>query len=872
MDLNKLGQRLLGLALVASLVACGEPEGQTDNINHISRAKAYQEQGQYKAAIIEYKNAVKKGGTSSLAAVEYADMLNRLGNHSSALGLLEQVSENKDERYFLELVETFQGMKKYRSAGELLDRNLSDASVEVKKLIAENYLGLTEFEQALSLYQGLLDQNQGDGDALLGKASALVRSGKVNESIEVLKRIEASSSAAVKANILLAGIQINQDKLEQAEATLSTLLSEMPNTDIIEPEKAVVLERLAYVLTRQGRSNEAYIYSKLLSEAFPGSNEAKEQYQLAVEKLQSNELGAAKEILLSLLETYPGYVRATQLLGIVSYLQGDNQLASKYLSDSVDPEVASALTTHVYAATNLKLNEPKKVLAILEPDIEKTQVPATLALYGLAAISDKQYAKGEKVLLRALALEPSNVRVRLALAGLYRSGPALNKQKEWAQLQKAYETDSQDKHVLKDIVSYHLRQQSVEDAKRFLDKALAKDAKGYAVNLVAGYFSLNQKQVAQALSHFTAASAAKADGSDLMNALFAKGKAEITLQKMAAAKKTFLDMIHKFPDSELGYKGLLSIYLFDGKEAEGQKELESLAERNAQLAPYLVLIQSAVARQDVTAAKQYHDKAKVFKADDPAIERLAYAIRYVEAVLAMQQRNFDEARSIVASILSSEPDNLRLLSFLVELEIRAGNTHEAAKVLKQVENVNPTHLAVSLLKGDLALANKDLDSAKTHYTQAWKGNPSEVSGDKLFRVLGMMKQKAEQNKHVEEWLLASPNSVSARLYQAINHQQRGQRLKAMEGYERLLKLAPNHAMALNNLGWIYFEKKDDRALAILKRAHEMAPESAAILDSYGWVLAQQGQVEKGLKLLEKANQLAPGNKEIAEHLDAAKKL
>ncbi len=179
-------------------------------------------------------------------------------------------------------------------------------------------------------------------------------------------------------------------------------------------------------------------------------------------------------------------------------------------------------------------------------------------------------------------------------------------------------------------------------------------------------------------------------------------------QKMAAAKKTFLDMIHKFPDSELGYKGLLSIYLFDGKEAEGQKELESLAERNAQLAPYLVLIQSAVARQDVTAAKQYHDKAKVFKADDPAIERLAYAIRYVEAVLAMQQRNFDEARSIVASILSSEPDNLRLLSFLVELEIRAGNTHEAAKVLKQVENVNPTHLAVSLLKGDLALANKDL--------------------------------------------------------------------------------------------------------------------------------------------------------------------
>ncbi|WP_197481148.1 hypothetical protein, partial [Oleiphilus sp. HI0086] len=220
------------------------------------------------------------------------------------------------------------------------------------------------------------------------------------------------------------------------------------------PEKAVVLERLSYVLTRQGRSNEAYIYTKLLSEAFPGSNEVKEKYQLAVEKMQAGELDASKATLIEILNDYPSYKLATQLLGIISYLEGDNTAASKYLSESVDPEVANEMTRHIYAATNLKMNEPKKVLEILEPTIDRSKAPETLALYGLAAISDGQYKKGENALLKALSLDEKNIRVRLALADYYRSGPGANKGKEWQQLDQSYKLDSSDLQLLRSIVSF----------------------------------------------------------------------------------------------------------------------------------------------------------------------------------------------------------------------------------------------------------------------------------------------------------------------------------------------------------------------------------------------------------------------------------
>ena len=870
MVLNKMGLRLLSTLLVMLSVACSEPDNEQTNALHLDRAKAYQEHGQYKAATIEYKNAVKKSGGEVGTIVQYAGMLNTLGHHSSALDLLEQSRGQKNEAYYLELVETFVGLKKYLSAEATLKDYLVSDSRAVKLLEAIVQLGLGELELANKLYSALLAENKTDNDALLGKAKVLVRNDAIDDSLKLLGKIQKSSEANIGAKILTAGIQISKNNLEAAETILSELLSTLPNTDVLEPEKAVVLERLSYVLTRQGRSNEAYIYTKILTEAFPGSSEVKEQYQAAVEKFQAGEMNAAKGILQEILDEYPSYKKATQLLGVISYLHGDNEQASKYLSESVDPEVANALTKHIYAATNLKLNDPKKVLEILEPGIERSEIPETLALFGLAAISDKQYSKGEKTLLRALEIEPNNIRIRLALAGLYRSSPLANSEKEWQALQKAYNISPNDKQVLKNIVSHHLRINGTEKAAEFIENALIKSPNDYATNLISGYFKINQNKPVEALPLFAQAVNIKKEGPDYMAALFAKGKTEITLKKMSDAEKTFNEVVRVFPDNEFGYKGLLSVFVLrDGNEV-AQEKLESLAKRNAQIAPYLVLLQSSVIRKDITSANTYLNKIKALSPENKNITNIENAISFIQATNALETNDLVNARKFIAPILVSEPDNLRVLSFLVDLELRAGKLNEASKILKQVEAQNQDHPVVILLKGDIALASENLAEAKEHFSQSWIDNPSEAAASKLFHVLSVMKDAPAKNKLLSNWIAKFPNSSTPMLHQALNYQQRGQRIKAVGSYEKLLKISPNNAIALNNLGWIYFEKDDSRALELLKKAYKLAPESAAVLDSYGWVLVKNGHVKEGLIHLEKANKLAPDVKEISDHLAEAR--
>ena len=412
MDLKKLGLHFLSCFVLLTLVACSDPDSSQANSMHLERAAAYQTQGQYKAAIIEYKNAVKKSNGDLEVILQYAKMLNSLGHYDVALSLLEQQKGQKTEAYYVALVTTFIGMNKFLSAEAILRDNLSSNSNEIKLLEADIQLGLDELKLAHELYDQILLNNKAENFALLGKAKILARKGEAGAraAIDLLEKVEQQSEAYNKARILIAGIHLSQDNLESAEAILSNLLSSLPNTDIIVPDRALVLERLAYVLTRQGRTNEAYIYTKLLAEAFPGASEVQDKYKKAVEKYKAKELGEAKKILLAILDEFPSYKKAAQLLGIISYLQGENEQASKYLSESVDPEVANPMAKHIYAATNLKLNDPKKVLEILEPGIEKVTSAETLTLYGLAAISDGQYLEyiDETGTVAELIRQPAN--------------------------------------------------------------------------------------------------------------------------------------------------------------------------------------------------------------------------------------------------------------------------------------------------------------------------------------------------------------------------------------------------------------------------------------------------------------------------------
>jgi tetratricopeptide (TPR) repeat protein len=72
------------------------------------------------------------------------------------------------------------------------------------------------------------------------------------------------------------------------------------------------------------------------------------------------------------------------------------------------------------------------------------------------------------------------------------------------------------------------------------------------------------------------------------------------------------------------------------------------------------------------------------------------------------------------------------------------------------------------------------------------------------------------------------------------------------GAERLLRetirLAPDHAMALNNLGYtrLVLGYGDDQTAAWIERAHELVPHDGNVLDTAGWLHYKQGRFEGDL--------------------------
>jgi Tfp pilus assembly protein PilF len=97
---------------------------------------------------------------------------------------------------------------------------------------------------------------------------------------------------------------------------------------------------------------------------------------------------------------------------------------------------------------------------------------------------------------------------------------------------------------------------------------------------------------------------------------------------------------------------------------------------------------------------------------------------------------------------------------------------------------------------------------------------------------------------------------------------RGEHQQAMDVMQKVIKLQPEHAAALNYVGYTWADKKVhlDKAFKYIKRAVELKPDNGYIRDSLGWVYYRQGKLDEAIKTLEEAVRLSPDDPAILDHL------
>jgi tetratricopeptide (TPR) repeat protein len=821
------------------------------------------------------QNALQKDRSNLRANELMARIFNDIGQARQVSKQLEPFKDELTSALRLELAKAYARQNKFHSAKEALGDNSDLYSQAADKLsyymqLSEANLALRDADAAEAAIQAAEKLNLSDqsmAEIPLQRAKqALVLQQDFAAASKHLEQALALNPGLAEAFALKGRIAINQNQFEQAEDYLTQALINLPQTDIITPQRVNVLEALIRVLSQQGRSSEALVYSKLLADASPRAEELKRKFEDAVELYQKGDLDQAEEILLELYSTGANPDVAGRLLGMINYQRGDMARAQEYLSTHLDPETASSPAVQLLAETQLRLNQLDEALVALRTKLrDDPDNLDLLALYGLTAMSLNEREEGVQAIRKVLAADPKRTKLYVALAAqLVQRQP----QEALKVLRAGYRHNPQDFDIQNALVQFYVRNNQVDEALKIADQILKTPKPTDKQLALVGSVYMRANDTATAKKYFQGA--LKQEPTNQVALLATAGLLMIE-NKPEQAAKAYQAIYQEFTANASAYKGYLLAMNRINKLAEGIKELEAMSDDHINNpAPLIAMAEAALGTNDPAKAIEYAQRA--FTRSPTAQETKVTVKRVFEAVIsnALRSNDVNLARTAMMEAIQIDPESQTLLSMLAELEINQGNNREAEKLIDQIESqFNNKALALALKGHMLERQGKDSE-ALASYQESWQLVPQENVARRIFLGLNKAGNTQQAERFLDDWGVKLPNSVGPQEMRALSMHEKNDTPKAISMYENILKQSPTNALVLNNLAWLYQESKDKRALETARRAFELNSQNPMIMDTYGWILVNNGQREEGLKLLERAAQLAPENADIGSHLRKAR--
>ena len=862
------------MALIGSLMLVGCDDSKNSNTPPIERlveqAQAYVDQGQYRAAIIESRNAIQQAPQDINGYVLLAGIYNKLGSGKQSIELLEQYQGKQSSEYILTLAEAYLIRGKFKSALTLLLENPASAegtSSQYSLLKARAHTGMLQTAQAESIYLELLQKDPSNIEALLRLAEQDILSKDFESANSKLERTVTIDPENARALLFRARIAADSGELEKTEAYLTQAVSALPNTDVITPLKANTLQSLATVLTRLGRSAEALVYTKLLAEANPDAAELKKEFENAVALFKAQKLDEAEDSLLAITSRYPGHEMSGQLLGIINFLQGDTKTAEKYFSESLDPEIASPEARHIMAMNTLRLNQPDEVLQLLSDDVSVSNNITTLSLYGVAALSAGRTEEGIEAITKALRIDPAQSRLRLILARFYNSRSVPNREEALKELISAYKHHKHDSVTAAALTQQYLIMNQPAKAEATVVEFIENNREDKAAYQLAGAFYASTQNSAKAREYLNRVLAIDEDSTEALKLL-----AQLALQSKSwdEAEKYSTRIAKTSPASPYGYRTVLRLFHLKGDAQKGIEAVNALVPSDNQHVVKMVLADyfASLNNYDQAATEVSNiNESGLSEEEKELVRDLKASIAYRKGSYELKREDYDNARVSVFEVLTYFPENLKALSLLTAIEIQSARYSEVIKLIEQVEEISQAK--ADELKGDAARAQKDFEGAINHYQKAWLEQSSDLIARKLYELQVNLGRVEQGNRLLTDWLAAYPNSVAALTFSSNDNIRQGDYEAARDKLEKVASSYPNSVVHINNLAWVYYLLEDSRALETAERAYKIDSNNPNVLDTYGVILVAVDKREEGIEQLKRAAQLAPENSEIADHLQSA---
>jgi tetratricopeptide (TPR) repeat protein len=250
--------------------------------------------------------------------------------------------------------------------------------------------------------------------------------------------------------------------------------------------------------------------------------------------------------------------------------------------------------------------------------------------------------------------------------------------------------------------------------------------------------------------------------------------------------------------------------------------------------------------------------------------------------LDFERKRYDAARARFEGALARNPDQPEVAYFL-GVVLRRLNEHDAA--IAAFERVPAGHerypeartqiAGIYERRGDFERAMAEVSRARAQgearpldlYAASLRSRSGDFEGALAF---------------LQELLEQAPGDAELLYNIGVIHGEAKRNDEALRWMHKALEKQPDHAGALNYIGYSLAEKGEqlDQAEAYISKALEGRPEDGYIVDSLGWVYYMRAQpllragrfgearalLERSLRELERAHDLTGGDPVISEHL------
>ncbi|WP_196159511.1 tetratricopeptide repeat protein [Reinekea sp. G2M2-21] len=855
--------KLLPFYFVALIsLGCSDNSKKEDASAFLERSIAYERQGQFRAALIESRNAIQSDPSDIKYTLRYADLLMIVGNPAEAEKLLTSQDKDHNEAIALPLANALLMQGKFVSASKYLniwpDSKKTDPEY-IRLASLQTYMS-GDKESAINLLSEAVSAHENSRALKIELAKLLIETKNWSKATKIVQHLTSAEVKDPETLYLAAKVHYGQSQLDTAEAELTEALFLSQDTDILLNSKLQILELLSSVLTELGRFEEAIVYNQIIRKANPDAFLAKQQFKDAIDAASEGDLLSAKSTFEDILAQFPNNRQAALMLGLIHLEEGNISQGESLLTENLDPETAPQNIVQATALAQVEQGKPEAALSVLEKalmvrpdDIE------LLSLYGTISLGNDETDQGVRAVSKALQLDPSRTRLRLLLGQYYTNVGANDL--ALGHLRSAFNENPEDwpttTYYLTTLIQLNEEAEALKVREQISNRFQAIPAARWAL-AVADY------QLGRIESALSLLSELHTEAPENLNTI----KAIARIYEKKANSDLAADMWLKALALEpLSQQPIAEIIRLKRDSLSSAQLIEWLNEQ-ARITPEAALPLHAASVELLVKLKRLEEAtqlASAYTGQSNRISKLIEANVLSGSALSLAEQNsFKEALEQAKKAYSLVPDSVPLAILTARLHSRNGNSDEAIRILDSKLISQSRDIRLIKAKAEILTADERGRVAYSFLSDYWLDRPSPAIAQ-LYYNLEKKYAPERLRQSILDLLKLHPDNTLSLITLAGIELEESNIDASVELYKKALVNDQKNVTVLNNLAWLLRESEQESALQYAKTAADIAPDSASVLDTYGWVLHLSGNTEEAIKILDKAIQLDPGNTEIIQH-------